>query len=77
MSDLYALDTEPSFIPCGGNSDDDGTEESCVEVAPLVGGGGAVELRDTKRRDRPGLRYTPDELDTFALAWIRDRQLTM
>lgn len=75
MSDLYDLDTATSFTPCGGNSDDDGNEESCVEIAPLVGVDGAVELRDTKRPDRPGLRYTAAELDAFALHWVRTRDL--
>lgn len=34
-----------------------GNGNSCVEVAPLPGGG--VALRDTKDRARPPHRYTP------------------
>lgn len=46
----------------GGNGD------SCVEVAPLPGGG--VALRDTKDRTLPAHRYTAPEWDAF-LAGVR------
>lgn len=56
--------------PCGGNTGDSDTDESCIETTSLPGGG--VAMRDSKRPDRPELRFTADEVDAFVKAYGRD-----
>lgn len=46
---------------CGGGTDNDGSMEDCLDVAPLEGGGFAV--RDTKLGEgSPVLRFSFQEL---------------
>lgn len=64
--DLYSRSLSGSYLrACGtnepGTSDPD--QESCVEFAPLSGGGYA--LRDSKNPDAGEQRYTREELDAF------------
>ncbi|MBO4204870.1 DUF397 domain-containing protein [Micromonospora echinofusca] len=60
---------------CGGNLTSD--NESCVGVGEIPGGGGFV-VTDTKPEGaaRPGLRFTAEELDAFAVGWTARRGLT-
>lgn len=51
---------------CGGNTDSDGTEESCVEFAEQ---GPTVILRDSKDPDTATLKFTQAEITSFAEGW--------
>ncbi|GGL88517.1 hypothetical protein [Micromonospora yangpuensis] len=74
---LYELPVEAAQRTslCGGNLTSD--NESCVGITEIPGGEGFV-LTDTKPEgaDRPGLRFTADELDAFAVGWMSQRHLT-
>ncbi|GIG69728.1 DUF397 domain-containing protein [Phytomonospora endophytica] len=70
-SDLYSRDLSGGYVrACGGNTGDQsdpGTQDSCVEYAPITGGGYA--LRDTKNPDGPELRFSAEELDAFVQSY--------
>ncbi|MGW1072591.1 DUF397 domain-containing protein [Streptomyces sp. NPDC002537] len=58
--DLYAIDlTGASWRKSPASN----TNDHCVEITGLPGGGMAV--RDSKNPDRPDLRYTADEWAAF------------
>lgn len=67
MRDLYDVDlSKVGWIrPCGGNVGQEGEYEgeACVEIAKIPGGG--VAVRDSKRPDLPGLRFTAAEWAAF------------
>jgi hypothetical protein len=71
IEDLYAKPVAGPFaVLCGGGTDNDGSMEDCLTIADLAGGGYAVA--DTK----PGgqgreLRFTADELTSFATEWLK------
>lgn len=69
--DLYQHDLRGAAWkrPCGGNTGDSGTDESCVEIADIPGG---KALRDSKRQDLPPLRFTDDEWSGFMRAYGLD-----
>lgn len=71
MDDLYKHDlTRANWErPCGGNTGDSGTDESCIETTRIPGG---VAVRDSKRPDLPDLRFTDDEVAAFVRAYDRD-----
>lgn len=71
MPDLYSLDSPLGGWrrACGGNTGDAGTDESCVEVAPIPLHPDSYALRDSKAPSRGELRFTRDELDAFAESW--------
>ncbi len=50
---------------CGGSTDNDGSSEDCLEIAPLKGGGYAVRDAKPEGADRE-LRFTKSELIAFA-----------
>jgi hypothetical protein len=61
---LYAQEIKPSaWQRCGGNTDDDGDRETCVEFADLPSG--AIAVRDTKNRDAGELRFDAAERREF------------
>ncbi|WP_043617273.1 DUF397 domain-containing protein [Nonomuraea candida] len=70
--DLYARDLGQLEFRrlCGGNNNEDGEGESCVEIAPIPGAGDAFALRDSKRPDAGTLRFTRSELEAFQSATI-------
>jgi hypothetical protein len=72
---LYAVPDDGAEFQswCGGNIG--GSNESCVEVAELPGGGFAVQDSKPEGSGRQ-LRFTADELDAFAVGWIAQRGLT-
>lgn len=75
MSDLgiYELVADAHVVPtayCGG-----ACTEGCVEITPLAANTFAVTDNKLKGRS-PELRMTGDELDTFAVQWVRERGLT-
>jgi hypothetical protein len=74
---LYALPLDPGQFKsyCGGNLT--GDNESCVEVAEIPGTPDVYAVQDNKP-DGAGrqLRFTAQELDSFALGWIAERGLT-
>lgn len=51
---------------CGGNTDSDGTEESCVEFAEQ---GATVILRNSNDPSAVTLEFTQDEIANFAHGW--------
>ncbi|HEU0088438.1 MAG TPA: DUF397 domain-containing protein [Pseudonocardiaceae bacterium] len=54
---------------CGG-----ACSEGCVEITPL--GENAFAVRDHKLKgSSPELRMTGNELDAFAVRWVRERGL--
>ena len=59
---------------CGGNLT--GDNESCIEVGALTGADDAYVLQDNKPGG-PGtqLRFTGEELDSFARSWVEKRNL--
>ena len=77
MSDLYQLDLGEPARYCGGNTDTDGTEESCVTVALIQGAPGAVALGDSKEPGREPLRFDADEMETFVRGYARDHGITL
>lgn len=74
--DLYRLPIGEARTLCGGNSDGDGTEESCATLAPIVGMPGAVVLGDTKM---PGaeLRFDADEMKALVVGYARENGITL
>ena len=73
--DLYQMPSSGAEFTkfCGGNLQSD--QESCVEIAQIPGTDGFI-VRDTK----PGgagreLRFTTQELDTFARGYATQRGL--
>ncbi|MFI6292689.1 DUF397 domain-containing protein [Nonomuraea sp. NPDC050790] len=70
--DLYANDLGPLAFRrvCGGNNNEDGEGESCMEIAPLAGVDDAFALRDSKNPDAGTLRFTGDELRAAGLTSI-------
>ncbi|MFG3439517.1 DUF397 domain-containing protein [Nonomuraea sp. NPDC047897] len=56
------LDDAPFRKLCGGNNNEDGEGESCVEIAPIPGADDAFALRDSKNPGAGTLRFTGDEL---------------
>lgn len=66
--DLYKHDLSDARWnrPCGGNTGDSGTDESCIEIANIPGG---KALRDSKRPDLPALRFTDAEWNGFMRAY--------
>lgn len=71
---IYELVADPhavSTVYCGG-----ACTEGCVEIAPLAANTFAV--RDHKlQSNSPELRMSGDELDMFAIRWVRERGLTV
>ncbi|KPI33244.1 protein of unknown function DUF397 [Actinobacteria bacterium OV450] len=66
--ELYARTiVGPYAALCGGGTND-GNMEDCITIAELAGGG--YSLRDSKDEDRSDLRYSADEITTFARAWL-------
>ncbi|MEV3983595.1 DUF397 domain-containing protein [Nonomuraea sp. NPDC049758] len=47
---------------CGGNNNEDGEGESCVEIAPIPDVADTFALRDSKNPDAGTLRFTGAEL---------------
>lgn len=62
---IYAANVAGPFKAlCGGGTDNDGSMEDCITVAPLEGGGYA--LKDSKLGDdSPELRFTKAEVLAF------------
>ncbi|GAA0358411.1 DUF397 domain-containing protein [Streptomyces blastmyceticus] len=58
--DLYAIDLTGAVWR---KSPDSNTNEHCVEITDLPGGG--VAIRDSKNPNRPDLRYTANEWAAF------------
>lgn len=75
MDDLYSIETKPDprswRRACGGNTGDSGTDESCVEIAPIPLHPDTYAVRDTKNRAAGELRFTKAELDAFAADWTK------
>lgn len=75
---LYSLPTDGAEFTrfCGGNLQSE--HESCVDVAELPGTTEAFAIRDSKPEGAGReLRFTADEMDTFALGWAKKRGLTL
>ncbi|RKS09814.1 uncharacterized protein DUF397 [Nocardiopsis sp. Huas11] len=74
MDDLYKIDLRGVAWakPCGGNSDENGDEESCVLVAdtPEV-----VAVRDSKNPAMAALRFTKSEMDAFVRHYARENDI--
>ncbi|WP_250575397.1 DUF397 domain-containing protein [Nonomuraea sediminis] len=70
--DLYTKDPGPLEFRrmCGGNNNEDGEGESCVEIAPLPGENDAFALRDSKNPGAGTLRFTGAELRAAGLRTI-------
>ncbi|GAA0955314.1 DUF397 domain-containing protein [Nonomuraea longicatena] len=70
--DLYALDLgDPVYRRvCGGNNNEDGEGESCMEIAPIPGVPNAFAVRDSKNPDAGTLRFTGDELRATGMTTI-------
>lgn len=68
-TDLYSQTPGPYTRACGTENPGtaDPNQETCVEYAPLPGGGYA--LRDTKNPDAGTLHFTRAELDAFVKAY--------
>ncbi|MFE1962197.1 DUF397 domain-containing protein [Streptomyces sp. NPDC059479] len=59
-AELYTLDlTDTRWVKSSKST----TGPYCVEVADL--GGGAVAIRDSRRKDLPSLRFTAEEWAAF------------
>jgi len=79
MTNLYDLPLEnPEFIrPCGCNQGSDDTD-TCIMVASIPGAEvAAYAVSTTTNPDRMPIRATEEELDNFATAWVRRRNLTI
>ncbi|MFE3457232.1 DUF397 domain-containing protein [Nocardiopsis aegyptia] len=74
MDDLYEIDLSGAawVKPCGGNSDDNGDEESCVLVA---GTRDMVAVRDSKNPAMAELRFTRSEMDAFVRHYARENNI--
>lgn len=59
----------PFSALCGGNEDNDGSQESCMTVAELAGGGYALGGNKPEDAGRE-LRMSRDEITGFAKAWL-------
>jgi hypothetical protein len=70
--DLYTRDLGDLTFRrlCGGNNNEDGEGESCVEIAPIKGVPNAFALRDGKNPDAGTLRFTGDELRAAGMTTI-------
>ncbi|MFI9554574.1 DUF397 domain-containing protein [Nonomuraea endophytica] len=70
--DLYAREQGPLDFRrlCGGNNNEDGEGESCVEIAPLGGVNDAFALRDSKNPGAGTLRFTGSELRAAGMTTI-------
>ncbi|MFI6320070.1 DUF397 domain-containing protein [Nonomuraea sp. NPDC050556] len=70
--DLYAMESGPLEFHrlCGGNNNEDGEGESCLEIAALQGADDAFALRDSKNLDAGTLRFTGHELRAAGLRTI-------
>ncbi|GAA0952574.1 DUF397 domain-containing protein [Nonomuraea longicatena] len=55
---------------CGGNNNEDGEGESCVEIAPIPGVPNAFALRDGKNPEAGTLRFSGDELAAAGMTTI-------
>lgn len=76
MHSLYTIDlSEAAWVkPCGGNSDDNGDEESCVLMAdtPEV-----VAIRDSKNLEAEALRFTRTEMEAFVRHYVRENSIVI
>jgi hypothetical protein len=74
VDDLYEIDlSQAAWVkPCGGNSDDNGDEESCVLVADTPD---VVAARDSKNPTMAALRFTKAEMDAFVRHYARENNL--
>ncbi|GAA0942219.1 DUF397 domain-containing protein [Nonomuraea longicatena] len=70
--DLYRLDLGDLVFRrlCGGNNNENGEGESCVEIAPIPGAPNSFALRDSKNPDAGTLRFTGDELRATGMTTI-------
>ncbi|WP_328954587.1 DUF397 domain-containing protein [Kitasatospora purpeofusca] len=78
MSNLYEMSIEGARFQrqCGGNLESE--SETCVNLAAIPGAADAFVLRDTKPEGRGHeLRFDATELDAFARAWVRSRELAV
>lgn len=78
MSNLYELPLDgATFVrQCGGNLDSD--NESCIDLAEIPGTNDGFALRDSKPEGAGHeLRMTGNELNAFALNWVKSRGLTV
>lgn len=76
--DLYQMPASGAEFTgfCGGNLQSE--NESCVEIAPIPGATSAFTIRDTKTEGSGReLRFTGQELDTFARGYAAQRGLTL
>ncbi|TJZ41460.1 DUF397 domain-containing protein [Streptomyces piniterrae] len=76
MPDVYdAPIADAQFATfCGGNLG--GEHETCLSVAEIPGMTGTFVVHDTKPEGAgQELRATAQELDAFALGWVRERGL--
>lgn len=74
MADLYKMPIGGSEFAsfCGGNQQEE-NQESCVSFAAIPGG---FAVRDSKPEGAGReLRFTGEELDTFAVGYARARGL--
>ncbi|MEU1390695.1 MULTISPECIES: DUF397 domain-containing protein [unclassified Nonomuraea] len=70
--DLYAKDLGHLEFRrlCGGNNNEDGEGESCVEIAQIPGETDTFALRDSKNPDAGTLRFTGHELRAAGMTTI-------
>jgi hypothetical protein len=70
--DLYNLDLGDLEFRrlCGGNNNEDGEGESCMEIAPIPGDSDVFALRDSKNPDAGTLRFTRAELRAAGMTTI-------
>ena len=77
-NDLYQMPSSGAKFTkfCGGNLQSE--NESCVEMAPIPGSDSAFIVRDSKAQGSGReLRFTGQELDTFARGYAAQRGLTL
>ena len=72
--DIYTADLTGAvwMTACGGNSDENGDEETCIAFARIPGG---MAIRDTKAPDAGTLRFRESEIEAFALRYLAERGL--
>ncbi|MER5771012.1 DUF397 domain-containing protein [Streptomyces sp. NPDC001985] len=78
MHGIYSVPVEETRFEnfCGGNLG--GEHETCVEIATIPGFAAGFAVRDSKPEGAGHeLRFTADELDTFALGWAKRQGLTL
>jgi hypothetical protein len=76
--DLYQMPSSGAKFTrfCGGNLQSE--HESCVELAQIPGSASAFIVRDTKAEGSGReLRFTAQELDSFALGYAAQRGLPL